>query len=186
MSQASDIVPLPTVTCLTEVRLDQNFTSAHEGAAILRRVLSQRVSVAQHAYTACVPEVTATVTGFMMHSGQGERTVPRDHGGSMAPGAADSNSDVGNDLQQRPHVDIMGLRDSWVHEPLPTGLRQLREAVMAQPQLVRSWTKFATYRGLGTWMEVRNAEAAEFQSTCATVLEDLQSLPEPRWTVSQR
>ena len=81
---------------------------------------------------------------------------------------------------------IVGLRDSWVREQLPVGLQQLRDAVLAHPQLERSWTKFAAYRGLGTWLEVTNAEAAEFQSSCATVLEDPQRLPEPWWMVSLR
>ena len=90
---ASEIVMLPTSTCLTEIQLDRNLTRAHVNAVLLRRILSQGVCIAQHAYTGCVSEVTATVTGFIKQSWQGRVTAPQNHGAVAVRGAAESDSD---------------------------------------------------------------------------------------------
>ena len=70
-SASSTIQLLPTVARLTAVQLDKGTTSAHQSAAILQRILEQRVSIARHAYEMCVPEVMESVSGFMLRSGQG-------------------------------------------------------------------------------------------------------------------
>ena len=175
-SASSTVQLLPTIARLTAVQLDKGTTSAHQSAAILQRILEQRVSIARHAYEMCVPEVMESVSGFMLRSGQGV--------GAPKPvleptrGEASDSADEGAESQHRGHTQLLHLRDSWASETLPVGLQRLRDVVVGHPYLERAWTKYAAYRGLATWMEVSESEALEFQSTCATVLEQLHDHPD--------
>ena len=100
-------------------------------------------------------------------------------------GEASDSADEGAESQHRGHTQLLHMRDSWASETLPVGLQRLRDVVVGHPYLERAWTKYAAYRGLATWMEVSESEALEFQSTCATVLEQLHDHPDTWWTVPQ-
>ena len=110
-----------------------------------------------------------------MASGQGAIPCQRSAHGTAQ---VDTLSDIEDDKDTQGQ-DLQDLRDNWVKQPLPPSAQQLRDVVVGHPPLERAWTRYATCKGLGTWMEVTDADAALFQSTCATVLENLNTQVAP-------